>query len=274
MARPTGSQAIFSRGMSFGRALYEEFRASNVPFMAGSIAYSAFISLFPLLVLAVVVASIVGGDAFSQYVLSATERFLSPSGQELVVESLDSAIGRSELSVLSALVFLWATLRVFRGLDIAFSILYGTEDVQGLFNQLKDGLVVLFALGVAAAGSFVLYLVLDRIPSVPFGEVLTPVVVVLFLTIALLPVYYVFPDTDLTVRQVVPGAFVAAIGWTILQIGFRLYVALSDKTELYGVIGGVILLITWLYFGALILLLGGTVNVVLDSRITDVAETT
>jgi membrane protein len=46
---------------------------------------------------------------------------------------------------------------------------------------------------------------------------------------------------------------------------------MTSASELYGVIGGVILFITWLYFGAVIILLGAATNVVLadDAGLTD-----
>jgi membrane protein len=55
---------------------------------------------------------------------------------------------------------------------------------------------------------------------------------------------------------------------------------MTSAGDLYGVLGGVFLLITWLYFGAIIILLGGATNVALfESEPTrqtteDAAETT
>lgn len=44
------------------------------------------------------------------------------------------------------------------------------------------------------------------------------------------------------------------------------YVLLFDKQEVYGVIGGVLLLLTWLYFSGFLLLVGGVVNAALAGR--------
>lgn len=242
--------------------------------MAGSIAYSAFISLFPLLVLAIIGASIVGGETFAQYIIQLTQTYLSPTGQELIVENLTKSTGRTEISVVTFLVFLWATMRVFRGLDVAFSILYDTGGEDDLLDQFRDGIIVLTALTVAVGGSIGIYLVLKSVPYLPYVRFFNYFTRILFLTIVFLPIYYLFPDTNLSVRQVVPGAVVAAFGWTTLQFVFQLYVSVSSKAELYGVIGAVILLITWLYFGALIILIGATVNVVLGRQLSTRQQTT
>ena len=262
MSELTYASGQVTRLAEFLRSLYREVRDSNVPFMAGSIAYSAFVSLFPLLLLGVIAASAIGGEAFARYVVGLVEGYLTPSGQEALIESLTRANRRAQVSVFTLVVFLWATLRVFRGLDIAFSILYGTGGKYSLLDQVKDGLIVFTALAVAIAGMVSLLVFTPGFSNVLPFPFLGALLLVVFLTVVFLPMYYVFPDVDVTVGEILPGAVVAAVGWAILQQGFQIYVSLSDKVELYGILGAVLLLITWLYVGALIILLGGAVNVV------------
>ncbi len=57
------------------------------------------------------------------------------------------------------------------------------------------------------------------------------------------------------------GAIVAMILWVIASVAFTVYVAnfgSYDKT--YGSLGGVIILLTWLYLSALVVLLGAVIN--------------
>jgi len=62
---------------------------------------------------------------------------------------------------------------------------------------------------------------------------------------------------------VIPGVLVAAVGWTILQVGFQLYVTFGSQSDVYGTLGAVLLVLTWLYLAGLLLLVGVSVNVVL-----------
>lgn len=253
--------------MGFLRSFVAIFRSAHVPFLAGSIAYAAFISLLPMLVLAVLIAGVLGGDAFVGAVVGLTEAYLSPTGQDVLGDSLRQATAQVGLSLLSFVVLLWATLRLFRALDLAFSLLYDTVDETSLLSQLVDGVVVLLAMVLAFAGTLLATALIAFAPEIPTPYLTDKVVLVAFLTMTLLPVYYVFPDRDLSLRAVLPGTVLAAIGWTLLGSGFQAYVQLSSTAELYGVVGGIILLVTWLYFGALILLVGATVNVVLTEGI-------
>ncbi|GAB3699091.1 hypothetical protein GCM10028858_12780 [Halorubrum pallidum] len=234
--------------------------------MAGSIAYSAFVSLLPLVLLLVIAASVVGGESLAGRVRSATGSYLSPTGQSLLADSISQAGSQTGLSVLGIVVLLWGVFRVLRALDTAFSAIYDTQRRNDLPNQFKDGAVVLVALGAAFLAVLAAATILPFVPNIPFPGLVRSASLILALSVVFLPVFYVFPDADLSLRMALPGAVVAAIGWALLNAGFGVYVAYSSTQDLYGVIGGVILLITFLYFGALVILIGAATNVVLMGR--------
>jgi len=239
--------------------------------MAGSVAYSAFVSLLPLVLLSLLVASAVGGERIAALVLGLTGDYLTPTGQNLVIDSITRAADRVGLSALGVVVLLWGVLRVFRALDTAISTIYGTRRTDELIEQFRDGIVVLLSLGLALSGVVAVTLFFGAAPRVPFAVAVNQVLLVIGLIVTFVPVYYVFPDADVSLRETLPGAAVAAVGWVLLQTAFGLYVAYSSTAELYGVIGAVILLITWLYFGSLLLLVGAVTNAVLSGHL-DAAE--
>ncbi|MFC7196974.1 YhjD/YihY/BrkB family envelope integrity protein [Halosimplex aquaticum] len=90
--------------------------------------------------------------------------------------------------------------------------------------------------------------------------------------VVFLPLFYLFPDEDVSVSEVVPGTVFAAAGWTVLEYLFRYYVAVAGVGERYGVVGTIVLLVTWLYFSGFVILIGGALNAVLGGRTADVAE--
>lgn len=256
------------------RSIVQEYREANVTFMAGSIAYSAFLSLLPLLLLTLLVTSTLGGERFADFVIGLTEQYLTPDAQGLLVDALTRATGRAGFSLFGFVFLLWAILKVFRFVDVAFSTLYHTPRKNGIVDQVRDGTIVLLAVGVAVVAMFVATLAAAVLPAIPYIETLSVLFLVVALTIAFVPVYYVFPDVDLSLGDVLPGALVAAIGWTILQALFQVYVQFSSTSDLYGVIGGVVLLVTYLYFASLIVLVGATTNVVLSNRIEQTSQPT
>jgi hypothetical protein len=80
---------------------------------------------------------------------------------------------------------------------------------------------------------------------------------------AFLPLYYLFPDRPMTIQTALPGTLVAATGWIVLVVGFGLYASVAGGFQLYGVIGGALLLVTCFYFVGQLLLVGAALNAVL-----------
>ncbi|ELY61925.1 YhjD/YihY/BrkB family envelope integrity protein [Natronolimnohabitans innermongolicus] len=248
-------------GIAFGKAVVDGISEKNVPFMAASIAYQAFISLLPLLVLVFFFVTIVGDEQFAQQVTETTEGALPESGQLLVEESLEDSPATAGSTIIGIVVLIWGSLKIFRGLDTAFSEIYGTTNVASFVDQIRDALIVFGAIGgalLAAAGMGVLFAFLPNIPG--FG-LLQSLLLVVLLTLAFYPMYYYFPDVDATKREVIPGVLLAAVGWMALQSLFRVYVSFAAE-EGGGAVGAIILLLTWLYFGGLILLSGAVVNAI------------
>jgi membrane protein len=100
---------------------------------------------------------------------------------------------------------------------------------------------------------------------VPYIDALSPLALIVGLTVIFLPLCYLFPSADVGLREAVPGAVVAALGWASLDV-FYTYVQAASQYEAYGVTGGVLLLVTWLYFSGFVLLFGVVINVVVAGR--------
>ncbi|GGM58357.1 membrane protein [Halarchaeum rubridurum] len=243
-------------------------RERNLTFVAGAIAYAAFVSLVPLLVLVFALAAALRGPATADAVVAALQGFLSPNAADLLRGALTNRTGAFGTSLLGVVLLAWSALKVFRGLNTAFAVVYGEEDA-GLVGAVRDGLVALGCLAVAAVGlvgvGTALALVVDRLVL----DLLAPVLLLVGLTVAFCPLYYVLPDTPVTLREALPGAFVAATGWLAFGALFRVYVAYAGDSQAYGVLGGVMLLLTWLYVAALVLLVGAVVNAVLGGRLVE-----
>ena len=238
----------------------------QVTFLAAAIAYYAFVSLVPALLLLVVVASAVFGDVIAAELVAAAGGFLTPAGQEAVAGAVSSAGGRTGASLFGTGLLLWSTLKVFRGLDTAFTQLYGADERPGFLSQLADAASVVLAVGLGIAVMVVVGAFVAAAEAVPLVEAASILVLPAFLVVVFFPMYYLLPQPTLSVREALPGAAFAAVCWTLLQAGFQLYAAGAAQYEVYGVIGGILLLVTWLYLAAVVVVLGGVVNVVLAGR--------
>ncbi len=268
-----GATGALRRALSFAREIATRTSEENVTFLAAGVAYYAFVSLLPAAVLALVIAVTIGGQQLAAVVVDASANVLTASGQELLVTALVDGPGQGSVTLISLPLTLWGALKVFRGLDIAFSQVYEVEGDDGLVDQLRDSLVVAASVGGSLGAMILLGAVVAVVDVVAVTVVANALALPALLSAAFLPMYYVFPDTDVTLRDVLPGAVFAGVGWTVLRVAFQVYVEFAGgggggEGTVYGVLGAVLLFVTFLYFGATLVLVGAVVNVVLgaDSR--------
>lgn len=264
-----------ARAVDLGRAIVHETRTEKITFLAGSLAYHAFISLLPLLVLVLVAVTTFGSSGLVENYEAIVTSLLSPGGSEteaarLFLDELGAAGESSSISLVGGAVLLWGTMRIFRGLDTAFSDIYETEAENTFVDQLSDGIVVLvaFVAAIVVAG-----FLQGLVPTGSLGlgwRTLKFVFLVGGLTLTLYPMYFVFPDTDVTFLEVLPGTLFAALGLASLEFLFRLYLDLSGSSGESGLIASVLVLLTWLYFTSLVVLEGVVLNAVFSNRSADV----
>lgn len=255
------------RSVATVRSFVDAASETQITFLAAAIAYYAFVSVVPLAIVGLAVASAVGGEAFAERILSTVRGILTPNATDVLGQELLSAEGRGGATLVGVLVFLWSGLRVFRSLDIAFSRIYSANR-SSLLNQVVDGLVVFLAMaaGIVFTVGMAAWLPLADLPYAGFFG---PIGVAIVLPIVFYPLYYVFPDVDVSPVEVIPGAVVAGGGWTVLATAFSVYVNVGGGASIYGVLGGVLLLLTWFYLGGLLVLAGAVLNAVLAGRFED-----
>ena len=257
-------EAVRDRPVGFLRTVVARVRDDDVPFMAASIAYNAFVSLFPLLVLLFIAVTIVGDEQLAGRVVELTEGVFPQSVRELLGDAISDrdGVGGAGASIIGVVTLVWGSLKIFRGLDKAFSEIYRTGAKNAFLDQIRDGLVVLVALGIGVVGMTGAMAVFGVYEG-PLSRVVSLVVLVVGLSLAFLPLYRFFPDRELGWVDALPGALFAAVGWMVLQSLFRMYVQFSSRGDTSELLGAVLLLLLWLYLAGLVLLLAAVVNAVL-----------
>lgn len=249
-------------GVGTGRTAVEIFREEDVPFMAASIAYYAIASFIPLLLVALVLVSVVGARGV---LIEALRSVLSESGAEVMNSVLTNSGAHGAAGGIGFLIALWSGSKVFRGLTIAFDEIYTRESDHSLVDQVKKSVLTLgtLFLGFVFLAAVSVTLAFVEIP-LRYPTLVGNIVAVLVLTLVFLPIFYIMPPAPVTVRHALPGALVGATGWALLQFGFFSYAGSAGRYAAYGFLGAVLLFITFLYLGAIVLLVGAVVNVAVD----------
>jgi membrane protein len=264
--RPAVSQAKLVKSV---------FSEKNVTFLAGSIAYSALVSLIPLILFFFLAVTVFGAPELQERIIEITTNSVSPAIggiiEVMIEEQRNTGTGSTVgASLIGVVTLVWGAIKVFRGLDTAFSEIYETTTQESFVGQIKKSLLVLVTLTLGVVVMVGTTSVVAFFSAIPFIGVVAPLLLIVSLGAAFFPMYYLFPDIEMEPRDVLPGTIVGAVGWAVLQVLFQVYVSLSGGGG--NLIAGILLLVTWLYFSGVILLLGAVVNAVVIGRAEEIVE--
>ena len=243
--------------------------------VAGGVTYAILLALFPGLAALISIYGLMLDPSQIERQVGALSGVLPAQSQQLLADEVHQLVGSSHGAlgwgaVAGLLLALWTASRGMSGTITALNIAYEEKERRGFFklNLLALGLTVALVFGgllvialVAVLPAIIQFLDIGSATKWLLLLVQWPVLIgVVMLGLAAL--YRYAPDRKKAQwRWVSPGAIVATILWVIASVAFTVYVAnfgSYDKT--YGSLGGVIILLTWLYLSALVVLLGAVIN--------------
>jgi membrane protein len=276
--RPEGTDA--STGLlGVLKRTFTEFREDNLMDWAAALTYYGLLSLFPALIALVSLVGLFGDPETTTSSItdivtsigpqSAAETFSGP------IESITSNQGTAGLAlVLGLAAALWSASGYVGAFMRASNVVYETPEGRPFWKlrplQILVTLAMIIMLALVALGLVLTGPVVEAVAE-PIGLSDTAVTVwniakwpvlaaVFMLMIAIL--YYASPNVKLRgFKWVTPGSAVALVVWILASAAFAFYVAnfgSYDKT--YGTLGGVVVLLMWLWITNLAILFGHELN--------------
>lgn len=258
--------------LTTGRELSDD----DVPSLAAAIAYYTVFSLPPLLVMIVYLAgALIGPDTVAEMITSQVDGVAGADGAATVKEmienasSMGSGVG-AKLAGIAALLF--GASGAFGQLQKALNRAWEVEGQQGggiravlAKRLLSFGMVVTIAffLLVSLVVSGVLAAMGQAASdfagegAVGAGVQVLNAVVSLAVTSGLFAVLFkVLPDAEIAWRDVWVGALVTGVLFTLGKTAIGIYLGIADPASAFGAAGSLALLLVWIYYSALIVLIG------------------
>jgi membrane protein len=242
---------------------------------AASLAFYTLFSLAPVFIIAVSVIGLVLGQEAAQGEIVA--QIQDVMGQE-AARAIEQAVAQSRIEASGLLPTLLGVTALIVGATTVFAQMqFSLNTIWGVTARpSRNSIVVwlkrrLLSLTVVLAIAFVLLvsLLLGVVVRavLHFTNQFAPAVAALLsggelllsgLAVALLfcAIYKVLPDVVLHWRDVVIGAVVTAVLFSIGRYGIAVYLAYTATAPTYGAAGSVVLILLWVYYSSLILLFG------------------
>jgi membrane protein len=256
-----------------------EFRDDNLSDWAAALTYYGLLALFPALLALVSLVGLVGDPKSTTDKVTEIVTAIGPeSGAETFqgpIESITSNRGAAGLTLILGLATaLWSASAYVGAFIRASNVIYEIPEGRPFWKlrplQLLVTLTMIVLIAVVALGLVLTGPIVEAVaePIGISGAALTiwdiakwPVLAALF--VALIAVlYYASPNAKLRgFKWVTPGSLVAIVIWLVASAAFAFYVAnfgSYDKT--YGTLGGLIVLLVWLWITNLAILFGHQLN--------------
>jgi membrane protein len=249
---------------------------------AAQVAFYFAFALFPLLLFLVSLFGIVleSADDMRTEMFFYLRQVMPASAYDLVQKTVEEITqsnpgGKLTFGLLAAL---WSASAGLDSIRIGLNGVYNLTESRSYWKTkllsltLTLGLAILLtiALGVVFFGGKFVSLILNSINlsiSSPFflGVLQTITVLVVLISIFALLYNFLPKHKKSSWVWITPGAIIGIILWLLLSYAFRLYLGYFDSySKTYGSLGAVIILMLWLYLTALVILIGGSINAVLQ----------
>ena len=246
-----------------------DFLGKNCPYVAGAIAFYTLFSLFPLILAIISVWGFLLGSDVEQTELARKIAEVIPVSTEYIVETVEGvASARAITGVASVLGLIWASSAAFGAIRKGINNAWGIRKTRPFLEErlIDFGLVIgagllmvalLFVTPILsffreAAGYVAPDVNIDFLFSL-VSRVVSPVLsFIIFLTL-----YRFLPNTKVQFKDVWLGALVASMAFDGAKWGFLYYIqTFPVYNVVYGSVGAVMALLTWVYVSAIILLFG------------------
>ncbi|GAC1362531.1 MAG: hypothetical protein NVSMB42_22170 [Herpetosiphon sp.] len=264
-----------------------EWSADNCLRLGASTAYYTMTSLFPLLLVVVAITSFVlartsAGQNMRQQLVTGITRSVNSGGsgsgasdqtfQKALSDGLTNASEKTASkglisSLIGFVVLLFTASGVFTELDAAFNIIWKVpasaqaSGIKAFLRQksLSFALVigVAFLLLVATILNTALATLTKYLPFAVLWVLVGQVVQIGLTTLVFALLFKFLPETEVEWSDVWSGAFFTSILWTVGQVILSIYFkTVGSSNPAYGIIGGVLAFLLYIYYSSQILFFG------------------
>src|SRR5918998_49298 len=272
--------------VDFFKLTFKEVGEDHVSAFAGNLTYKALFAIFPFFTFLLSLLGLFNATSLVRDMLEQVSGALPGTATTFIEEQiipLTQSQAESAFTVgaiVSILLALWGVSGAFRSVMEAMNVMYEVDEdrpfwkVYGISIFISLAVVVLMVtafgiviFGGSIGGGLAAFVGLDQAFQVVWSIAQWPVVacIVLF-TFAI--IYYFAPAAEQKFRWISPGAILAFVFWLLFSLAFSYYASnFGSYNATYGSLAGVILLMLYIYYSALIMLIGAEMNQVIEWHI-------
>lgn len=242
--------------------------SDNITGEAAKAAYYFFLSLFPMILAAFALTGFLGGTAAFDTIMGWLQGVMPAAATEYLGEFVREITNerRPEALSLGILLAVWSASNFFAALGDGLDAMFNVRENAKWWKKRLKAIALMLVGGALLWGGAILIIAGPQLASAvglaSWAHLIAWPLVFILLVGLLWSTYYIMPAHDQReIRgELLIGAVAGTVIWMLATVLFRLYVTnIANFGRTYGFIGGIIVLLLWLYITALSILLGGEV---------------
>ena len=251
--------------------------ANNLIGYSAQLAFYFFLSLFPLLLFLATLLAYLPMRHRMRTALAVLGKVLPTQALALVKGDFEGLFHQHQNGLLSfsAAFALYTASNAITAIGAGLNQAYGAREERPYWRVFLEALLLALALALVFLAAFAFFFLGPMAANAAahrLGIQLLPIVLgiirwpILLLAVILATalLYHFTPNVHQEWHWLTPGSIFAVFGWVLTSLLFAFYVNnFGSYNKTYGSIGAVIVLLTWMYLGGLVLLIGGQINAVI-----------
>jgi membrane protein len=252
-----------------------EAMADDIFGMSAQLSYYFFFALFPALLLLIAIASYFPMQTLVGQVFKSMSGFAPPEALSIITEQIQKITDAKPGGLLTfgVAAAIWSSSSAMSAIINTLNRAYDIEEGRPWWSVQLTAILLTLAVAVFILVSFALVIVGPTLAeklavSLHLGtafewtwKILQWPIVFGLASIGIALVYYYAPDAEQDWVWLTPGSIFATTLWLIASLTFKYYVVnISSYAATYGAIGGVMVLMLWLYISGAVILLGAEMN--------------
>lgn len=243
---------------------------------AAAVAFNFFLAIFPFILFLFTLIPYIPIESFQETLFDLFREIIPPETFAMVEKTVFDIVMRQNTGLLSVsflLTFIFSTNGISAIMDGFNSTWHSIETktwvqqrLAAIFLMIALFVMIVLAIVLITTGGIAINWLIDKELikgdwTITLLQTLRWVVILVLTFMSLSMLYYYAPAERKQYRFISPGSLLATVLFIVGTLSFNYYITnFSQYNALYGSIGTLIIFMLWLYFNALILLIGFELN--------------
>ncbi len=251
----------------------KEFTENDLSASASQVAYSLIFAIFPFLIFLVTLLAFANIDV--NVLMDRMKDVLPTQAYDIVGQTLTEVFTQRNTSLLSISILgtIWSASNGIKAIVKTINKAYEVKETRNFLQLILVSITGVFILAVAILMLLAMIVFGDviidylhytfHLPDILLKllEVLRPIVTLAVVILGFSIAFTFFPNKKVKWNETLIGSTITTLLLLIISIGFSFYVNnFSNYSKVYGSIGGVVVLLTWLFLSSISIIVGGEIN--------------